>query len=152
MTIQEAIRWIQLDIGMMKFDPTTGEETYLNDDAKKVIEAQEMAIEALKSQLSNTSEIQNSSDDLISRQDAINYVDDIPYIKEHPNLGLIWKEWIEALPSVQSQQKTGRWIYDGEYKNGMMRMKCSNCKTVIETFDCQSRLRYCQNCGSKMEV
>ncbi|HCI73504.1 MAG TPA: hypothetical protein DHV42_03070 [Lachnospiraceae bacterium] len=61
-------------------------------------------------------------------------------------------ERVKALPSVQPQQKTGRWIYDGEYKNGMMRMKCSNCRTVIETFDCQSRLRYCQNCGSKMEV
>ena len=57
-----------------------------------------------------------------------------------------------AQPNLQLEQKTGRWIYDGEYKNGMMRMKCSNCKTVIETFDSQSRLRYCQNCGSKMEV
>ena len=94
----------------------------------------------------------NLATDTISRQTAINYVDDIPYIKEHPNLGLIWKEWIEALPSVQPQQKTGRWIYDGEYKNGMMRMKCSNCRAVIETFDSQSRLRYCQNCGAKMEV
>lgn len=50
----------------------------------------------------------NLATDTISRQTAINYVDDIPYIKEHPNLGLIWKEWIEALPSVQPQQKTGR--------------------------------------------
>lgn len=66
-----------------------------------------MAINALKAQLSSCSEIPNSSDDLISRQAAINYVDDIPYIKEHPNLGLIWKEWIEALPSAEPEPQ---WI------------------------------------------
>ena len=51
MTKQEAIQWIQLDIDMAKFDPTTGEDAYLNDDAKSVIEAQEMAISALKAQM-----------------------------------------------------------------------------------------------------
>lgn len=48
MTNEEAINWIRLDIDMTKFDPSTGEEAYLNDEAKKVIEALEMAIEALK--------------------------------------------------------------------------------------------------------
>ena len=56
-----------------------------------------------------------------------------------------------AQPNLQLEQKTGRWIYDGEYKNGMLRMKCSICGTVIETFDGPSELRYCQNCGAKME-
>lgn len=50
MTREEAIQWIQLDIEMAKFDPTTGEDAYLNNDAKNVIEAQEMAISALKIQ------------------------------------------------------------------------------------------------------
>lgn len=54
----------------------------------------------MKSQTCN-----NLATDTISRQTAINYVDDIPYIKEHPNLGLIWKEWIEALPSVKPDSK-----------------------------------------------
>ena len=48
MTKEEAINWIRFDINMAKFDPSTGEEAYLNEDAKKVIEAQEMAIKALK--------------------------------------------------------------------------------------------------------
>lgn len=48
MTREEAIKWIRLDIEMTKFDPSTGEDAYLNDDAKKVIEAQEMAIKALE--------------------------------------------------------------------------------------------------------
>ena len=40
-------------------------------------------------------------DDLISRQAAISHVDDVPYIKEHPNVGLLWKAWIESLPAAQ---------------------------------------------------
>ena len=41
--------------------------------------------------------------DLISRQSAISHVDDVPYIKEHPNVGLLWKAWIESLPSAQPE-------------------------------------------------
>lgn len=54
MTNEEAINWIRLDIDMAKFDPTTGEEAYLNDDAKKVIEALEVAIEALSKQCASS--------------------------------------------------------------------------------------------------
>ena len=43
--------------------------------------------------------------DLISRQAAISHVDDVPYIKEHPNVGLLWKAWIESLPSAQPEQR-----------------------------------------------
>ena len=42
-------------------------------------------------------------DDYISRQAAISHVDDVPYIKEHPNVGLLWKAWIESLPSAQPE-------------------------------------------------
>ena len=48
MTNEEAINWLRLDISMMKFDPDTGEEAYLNDYARNVMHAEEMAIEALK--------------------------------------------------------------------------------------------------------
>ena len=41
--------------------------------------------------------------DLISRQAAISHVDDVPYIKEHPNVGLLWKAWIDSLPSAQPE-------------------------------------------------
>ena len=43
--------------------------------------------------------------DLISRQAAIEAVGDVPYIKEHPNVGLLWKAWIESLPSAQPERK-----------------------------------------------
>ena len=41
--------------------------------------------------------------DVISRQAAISHVDDVPYIKDHPNVGLLWKAWIESLPSAQPE-------------------------------------------------
>ena len=51
----------------------------------------DMAIKALERQ----------SEDAVSRQAAISHVDDVPYIKDHPNVGLLWKAWIESLPSAQ---------------------------------------------------
>lgn len=92
--------------------------------------------------------------DLISRQVAIDALEE--YEKRVETAEQLWtirgcKDEILKLPSAKPERKKGKWIYDGEYKNGMMRMKCSICGTVIETFDSLSRLRYCQNCGAKME-
>lgn len=42
-------------------------------------------------------------EDTISRQAAISHVDDVPYIKEHPDVGLLWKAWIESLPAAQPE-------------------------------------------------
>ena len=76
-------------------------------------EALDMAIEALS---------QESNEDVISRQAAISHVDDVPYIKDHPNVGLLWKAWIESLPSAQPERtcvncgrtaNNGGWYADG---------------------------------------
>lgn len=66
MTIQEAIKWIRFDIDMMKFNPTTGEEAYLNDDAQSTIVALEKAIDAL-----NDAEEMKKQNHLIDRQSVI---------------------------------------------------------------------------------
>lgn len=62
---------------------------------------------------------------LISRQAAISHVDDVPYIKEHPNVGLLWKAWIESLPSAQPQPEedcdTCKHGYFGD-------RQCDNCR------------------------
>ena len=88
--------------------------------------------------------------DLISRQAAISHVDDVPYIKEHPNVGLLWKAWIESLPSAQPERKKGKWINDrGLYK-------CSCCNRLWTEWWAISkpieRMRkecpYCPMCGS----
>ena len=78
MTNNEAAKWIQLYIDLAKFDPTTGEAAYLNDDDKKTIEAMEMAINALEKEawkeehpVSPLLDLQPcKQDDLISRAAA----------------------------------------------------------------------------------
>ena len=114
--------------------------------------ALDMAISAL-----SCSEIPNSSD-TISRQAAISHVDDVPYIKEHPNVGLLWKAWIEQLPSAQPERKRGRWIY-GEDNLGTGRdgWFCSECGH-FEMWDYSADMKsaelnlpnYCPNCGADM--
>ena len=47
MTNNEAAKWIQLYIDLANIDPTTGEEAYLNEDARKTLEAMSMAVDAL---------------------------------------------------------------------------------------------------------
>ena len=65
-------------------------------------EALDMAIKALE---------QEPCEDTISRQAAIDYVDDVPYIKDHPNIALLWKAWVEQLPSAQPERMTNRqWV------------------------------------------
>ena len=64
----------------------------------------------------------DTTSDTISRQAAISHVGDVPYIKEHPNVGLLWKAWIESLPSAQPERtcvncgrtaNNGGWYADG---------------------------------------
>lgn len=71
MTKNEAIRWLQLDIAMMKFDPSTGEDAYLNDDAKKTIEALDMAIDALRNEQKAEELLLKSDPDSVSNDDVV---------------------------------------------------------------------------------
>ena len=64
--------------------------------------------------------------DLISRQAAISHVDDVPYIKDHPNVGLLWKAWIESLPSAQPEIKP---IGYRDCANAMLKMWMDNVVT-----------------------
>ena len=89
-------------------------------DRKKALN---MAIEALKAQLSNTSEIPNGSD-LISRQDAITAIIGLPtwyydsdrhYGDPQPPMEALLDpedvvNAIENLPPAKQEQKAGRWI------------------------------------------
>jgi len=94
------------------------------------------------------------SSDLISRQAAISHVDDVPYIKEHPNVGLLWKAWIESLPSAQPERKRGKWVgADSQCGIG-----CPFCGTPVDDFcgsidyiDLNYEPNYCPNCGERMK-
>ena len=53
---------------------------------------------------------------------------------------------IADLPSVTQKEKTGKWIYTGNYiTDGML--KCSRCGYEHDVAD---RFLYCPNCGIKM--
>ena len=41
--------------------------------------------------------------DLINRDEALKKVDSVPFVQEHEIVGLLWKEWITALPTVAEQ-------------------------------------------------
>lgn len=91
--------------------------------------------------------------DLISRQAAIAFVKSIPYIKEHQNMGELIKEWIEQIPAIQPEQKTGRWIEHIDKRDDTY-YECSSCKeefTLIEGTPADNLYNYCPNCGAKME-
>ena len=58
----------------------------------------------------------------------------------------IAKKVAARLPSVTPQRKTGRWL-DG-YQYGY---KCSECGAYLE-IDCgDTEMKFCSNCGAKME-
>ena len=93
-------------------------------------------------------------DDLISRQAAISHVDDVPYIKEHPNVGLLWKAWIENLPSAQptiEPRAKGHWV---TAKGGGC--YCSECeeyaldRTDGRYVSVSVMSNFCPNCGADM--
>lgn len=60
---------------------------------------------------------------------------------------------IENLPSVQPEQKIGRWI-EREDMNGDVYYECAACKeafTLIEGTPKDNEYYYCPCCGAKME-
>ena len=97
----------QMAIKALQAEPCEGEEVItVKDGTLKMVYGRFVIYdrEFLKSHF-NTTEAAiygNPCEDCISREQAIKYVDDVPYIKDHPNEGLLWKAWIEQLPSVNS--------------------------------------------------
>lgn len=144
MTREEAINWIRLDIEMAKFDPSTGEEAYLNEDAKKVIEAQEMAIEALRQP--------EPCEDAVSRTDVFNAVrgeERGGYVDETVECML---KVMSDLPPVTPEQKIGkfvRWMEKREtpkYISFTPHCKCSLCGNELFI----ENINYCYMCGARL--
>lgn len=99
------------------------------------------------------SEIPNTCGDAISRQavlDIIKFEDKwLLDAKEH-NVDTKMAFWaikskISELPSVTPQQRTGRWVKEGQ--GGRYKWMCSNCGTHHRAL-----YDYCPSCGCKMEV
>ena len=95
------------------------------------------------------------SDDLISRQAVIEHLSKRLYETALNNVDKseVYTDiaenrltvWVDELPSVQPEQKTGRWIDAREQCGEFM---CSNCQFLC----CTNQYNYCPNCGAKMEV
>jgi hypothetical protein len=95
----------------------------------------------------------NQMDDLINRQAAIEHfqrIIDATNTDGSYNLGFIdGLEFciydLSTMPSIQSEQKKGKWIDARDYCGEFM---CSNChETNINNF-----YKYCPYCGAQMEV
>ena len=114
------------------------------------------------------SEIPNTCGDAISRQ----AVDDAIYDYSRScdvNYAQVM-EYIEKIPSVTPQQRTGRWVeHDFEQLRKMGYYRCSECNIGYQRYERGERKselpningqkyelhridNYCPNCGVKMEV
>lgn len=87
---------------------------------------------------------QDPCSDAISRQAVKAY-------KYHRMVYPNFEKYVDMLPPVNPQPKTGHWIKTsltqvsgGDFKRGF---KCSHCNYVIVTND----FNYCPNCGAKMQ-
>ena len=120
----------------------------LNEEGKTVFR---MAIEAL-----NCPEIPNNSD-TISRQAAIEALDKrfdkIPMEQTTEILKL--RKDLRGLPSIQSEQKRGRWIY-GEDEYGIDGYHCDKCGFFVPWDYTHKFINYiedynfCPSCGADM--
>lgn len=95
------------------------------------------------------------NDDLISRQATIDFIKEHSYPVRYDNTSIEQgmtvtgiEQALNEMPSIQPNQKTGRWEHDGgRFAN---RWICSQCgyKFYFE----KSEAKYCPNCGAKMET
>lgn len=66
------------------------------------------------------------------------------------------EEYINSLPPVTPQPKTGHWIEIAKYSDGNHKIECSECGSHIfdrghaNSFNVKNKYKYCPNCGIKM--
>ena len=116
-------------------------------DGTETIETFEKAISALKTE---------SCEDAISREAVLRickmFEQDLPLLR---NSIRVFKLHINALPSVQPEAKTGRWITQWDLTLQKEYYCCSECRETFsydkETGIEMDNYTYCPNCGAKME-
>lgn len=112
----------------------------------------------------NNDEIVRMTDDLISRKNAIEaIVNTVSDVGNHDNsetasqrYGAAFRQLeiidiLQALPSAEPLQKTGKWIHDGkDFPHGNDWIHCSVCgkRGINVPADLTN---YCPNCGTRME-
>lgn len=143
MTVKEAIERLRYDREMCYFNPNTGEagEPY-DEDCKVMADALDIAIKAL--------EIEPVGD-CISRQTAIEClktkIAEI-FFKETAEKNV--EKWLNELPTVQPEQRTGKWekrTVPDSNPFFVTRYYCTAC----EDWNTYGESKFCPNCGAKME-
>lgn len=94
-------------------------------------------------------------DNLVSRQAAIDEFEkelSAKYNKREMAIGFVGvKSIIDTLPSVQPEQKKGKWITEPyNLENDIWAHRCSNCLKVAMLGGNDINLNYCPNCGADM--
>jgi rubrerythrin len=128
------------------------EDWYDVPSDEMTLEQARQAVKDLRKKLAEYLE-QQPCDDCISRQAVNDLVDELAraisdercYISRGRSTATIMQDILD-LPSVTPKEKTGKWIYTGDYiTDGML--KCSSCGYEHDVAD---RFLYCPNCGAKM--
>ena len=143
---------LRMTMDLFTFDPTTGEEKDpddLNDLDRATYDACKGALEIL--------ERLDTDSDTISRQAAIDALDKrfdkIPMEQTTEILKL--RKDLRGLPSIQSEQKRGRWIY-GEDEYGIDGYHCDKCGFFVPWDYTHKFINYiedynfCPSCGADM--
>jgi rubrerythrin len=91
----------------------------------------------------SSSEIPNTCGDAVSRQAVEKITWEEPTFTDALNVLAEVRDKVRALPSVSPQQRTGRWVKDGQ--GGRYKWMCSNCGTHQRAL-----YDYCPSCGTRM--
>lgn len=154
MTIEEAIKWLNVEASYIEEDIGNG---------KEILEAYDMAIKALEQQpcedcISRESlrrKLQARHDFFINAYGGFSNLpqNDKPRVDEITNCTAM----VVNEPSVTPQPKTGRWEwvqYDSNPNIG--NWHCSECRTIVPYMPENAKhtpiRKWCPNCGAKMEV
>ena len=109
--------------------------------------------EMIKAEWTNADalDLQSTATDLISRQAALRTDcfgdghDGLRAFHVYEDYKKM-RNYIESLPSVQTERKKGKWIWQGSISEGCW--VCSECKHKF--YQGYGNENFCQNCGSDM--
>lgn len=144
MTPQEASEELKEEFEIFKNCIKKADWENPDEELKKIIEANTMAIEILRQQPSEERIVE-------WKKDFKEYVNLLTMPRDDYN-GIM--EYIDELPSVTPKQRVGKWVLEQDERDFIW-WKCSNCGHVIYSETERDRNdfhAYCGRCGAKMEV
>jgi hypothetical protein len=121
-------------------------DDFSGNEIMKVVDVDD--IKALPS-VTPASKPEQSCEDAVSRKEMLDYQEYLHGKMSNEENYKLW-EFIKALPSVTSAQKKSERAHWIDNHNGTI--SCSCCHAWFHKDDRYSYMRYCPNCGAKMEA